>query len=76
MPRVKNLLLHGTSGSIKKEHVYRTYNNKTYLSSFPDMSKVKLSPAQRASNQRFAEAVAYAKKYLSDPEQKGGLFSG
>lgn len=73
MPRVKNLLLHGASGSFKKEFVYRTYNNKTYLSPFPDMSKVKLSPAQRASNQRFAEAVAYAKKYLSDPEQKALL---
>lgn len=32
-----------------------------------DMSRVKWSPAQQASRQRFREAVAYAKQVLADP---------
>ncbi len=35
-----------------------------------DMSKVKWSPAQQASRQRFRLAVAYAKEALADPQRR------
>jgi hypothetical protein len=34
----------------------------------PDMSKVKWSKAQKANRERFAEAIAYARAAMADPE--------
>ena len=34
----------------------------------PDMSKVKGSEAQKANHQRFAQAIAYARRSMADPE--------
>ncbi len=70
MARSKNILLHGSSGHIGKEFVIKKYGNKTIITAYPDMSKVKPSKLQKVKRSRFAEAVAYAQNILRDPALK------
>ena len=49
-------------------YTYRVMYGKQTLMKTPDMSKVKWSKAQEASRQRFAEAIAYARQAMADPE--------
>ena len=47
---------------------YRWMYGKQTLMKTPDMSKVKWSKAQKASRERFREAIHYAKQAMADPE--------
>ncbi len=57
-----NILLKGFSGHIDKIIVVKQYpGNRTIVTAYPDMSKVKPIAAQLAAKKRFGLAVAYAK---------------
>ena len=62
-----NSLLNRTFGRIG-DLVYRKYGNKTVVSKAPDFTRRKLSIAQEASNDRFREAMNWARKAREDPE--------
>ena len=47
---------------------FRWMYGKQTLMKTPDMSNVKWSKAQKASRKRFAEAIAYARQAMADPE--------
>jgi hypothetical protein len=47
---------------------YRWMYGKQTVMKTPDMSKVKWSKAQKASRQRFAEAIAYARQAMAEPK--------
>ena len=67
----KNPLLKGFSGHINKTIVVKQYpGDKTIVTSYPDMSRVKPTTAQLAAKARFAKAVAYAKNILNEPHEK------
>lgn len=64
----KNLLLAGLSGKLGNL-VVRTRNGKTHVYVMTDKAAPK-TPKQKAYQQRFAEAVAFAKGVLADEGQK------
>ena len=47
---------------------YRVMYGKQTLMKTPDMSNVKWSEAQKASRQRFKQAIAYARRAMADPQ--------
>lgn len=49
-------------------YTYRVMYGKQTLMKTPDMSKVKWSGAQKSNRKRFAEAIAYAKQAMADPQ--------
>jgi hypothetical protein len=57
-------------GHIGKEVVFKRYKKKTVVSKFPDMSNIKPTASQKKRRKLFANAVAYAKKKMSDREVK------
>ncbi len=67
---LKNILLHQVRGQIGKQIVVKRYGNKTVITAYPDMSKVKPSKKQKAKRKLFANAVAYAKAINNDPAKK------
>lgn len=74
MARVKdNVITKGVSGQINKQVVLKTYGDKTFLTSYPDMSKVKFNDNQKAEQSLFAEAVLYAHSINRDPEKKAAF---
>lgn len=71
MARVNgNILLHQLSGHIGKQLVVKQYGNKTVVTAYPDMSRVKPSKQQKTQRSLFAKAVAYAKAINNDPVKK------
>ena len=74
MARFKtNLLMKGTSGQLNQQLVLKTYGGKTFVSRYPDMSKVKFTESQKAEQGLFADAIAYARSITSDPEKKAAF---
>jgi CobQ-like glutamine amidotransferase family enzyme len=70
MARIKdNVLVKGFSGKLDQV-VFKTYSYGTVVTRYPDMSKVKLSKAQKKSNHSFKEAVSYAQEVLADPARR------
>ncbi len=70
MAKVKdNYVTKGISGAIGDELVFRNFKSGTFVGKFPDMSPVIPSKNQTKRRNRFAEAVAFAKKVMSDPER-------
>ena len=70
MARISHVLLKNISGAVGKQLVFKQYGDKTIVTKYPDMSKVKPSEQQKDSRKRFAEAVAYAQAINRNPEQK------
>jgi hypothetical protein len=71
MARIKNNdLLTGLAGAIGTQLVVRVRNGKTFVSKFPDMSKVKPSAKQRKEKSRFAKAVSFAQSIINNPAKK------
>jgi len=69
MARVrKNSIFEAISGTIGKEIVFKQYRDKTVVSKYPDMSKVKASPLQTIQRNKIKEANAYASAVKRDPE--------
>jgi hypothetical protein len=70
MAYTRSALASGLSGQVGKQLVFKRYGNKTVVTRYPDMSRVKPSPAQKDRRQLFAEAVAYARAINNDPVRK------
>ncbi len=66
----QNPITRGLRGQIGRQLVFKQYGTKTVVSRFPDMSSVQQSALQKANNNRFAEAVAYAQGINNDPAKK------
>ena len=49
-------------------YTYRRMYGKQTLMKTPDMSRVKWTRAQKASRERFREAIHYAKQAMADPK--------
>lgn len=65
-----NVILKQLRGQIGKQLVVKQYGNKTVVSAYPDMSKIKPSKLQIKRRNYFAEAVANAQSILHDPVKK------
>ncbi|MBN2213642.1 MAG: hypothetical protein JW723_05305 [Bacteroidales bacterium] len=71
MARLKERnIIKGLSGRVGKNFIFKQYGSKTIISVYPDMSKVRLSAKQKKENNRFREAMAYARSQMSDPDAK------
>lgn len=66
---VDNYISQGISGAIGDEMVFRRFKSGTFVGKYADMSSVIPSKNQTKRRNRFAEAVAFAKKVKSDPER-------
>jgi hypothetical protein len=49
-------------------YTYRVMYGRQTLMKTPDMSRVQWTEAQKSNRERFAEAIAYAKKAMADPQ--------
>lgn len=65
-----SLLLHGLRGQIGKQIVVKRYGNKTVVTAYPDMSRIKPSKLQKQKRKLFAEAVTHAQTINNDPVKK------
>jgi len=65
-----NPIMHGVTGSINKQIVFRRYGNKTVVSAYPDMSRRKLSPKQKRMNELMKEANESAKAIMEDEQKR------
>jgi hypothetical protein len=65
-----NFLLQGISGNIGKEIVIKQYKGYTVIGRFPRMPKKKPTALQQLYEERFKEAVKYAKAILANRELK------
>lgn len=70
MARLSKSLLENIQGGLGKQLVFKQYKDKTVVTSYPDMSKVKPSEQQKEGRKLFAEAVAYARAISRNAEQK------
>ena len=70
MARLNKTLLENISGTLGKQLVFKQYKDKTVVTRYPDMSKVKPSKAQKEKRSVFAEAVAYARDINRNPVKK------
>lgn len=61
--------LEGLSGMLGKSLVFRTLNGRTIVQAAP-VRKVPFNKAQRASQQRFRQAMAYARELVNNPDVK------
>ncbi|WP_290796167.1 nucleotidyltransferase domain-containing protein [Flavihumibacter sp. UBA7668] len=64
-----NPLLTGASGKIGNL-VVKQYQDKTVITTVPDMSRRKLSPKQKENNELMSMAIIVAKSYKADPRLK------
>jgi hypothetical protein len=63
-----NLLM--IRGAVGKSFVIKHYKFGTFMTKFPDMTKIVASKKQRARRDLFAEAVAWAKTVIADKTKK------
>ncbi len=66
----KNSVLKAISGKLGKQLVFKQYRDKTVITPYPDMDRVKPSLLQKHYKTVFKEAVAYAKHINRDRELK------
>ena len=59
--------LHGKFGT---SCIFRTRNKKTFMSPYPDYSKIKWSKNQKAIRIHFREGMIWTRQTLSDPEKR------
>jgi hypothetical protein len=73
MATSENIFLKGLHGTIGKQMVVKTYRWGTVITKYPNMSRIKPTPAQKQQRILFAEAAAYAKALMADPGRKAVL---
>ncbi len=66
----KNILLHQLRGQIGKQLVVKQYGNKTVVTRYPDMSRIKPTPSQVKRRKLFGKAVDFARYINNNPQQK------
>ena len=62
-----NSPLKNIKGKLGKQLVFKQYGDKTVVTVYPNMSRVKPSKVQKIYRNKFKEAVAYAKRINRDP---------
>ena len=70
MAKMEDQLLKNVRGTLEKQLVVKQYGDKTVVTKYPHMRKVKPSELQKKGRNLFAEAVAYARAVNRNPEQK------
>ena len=71
MPREESFLHQMIRGAIGKEYVIKHYRRgRIFRTKFPDMTRIVATEKQRACRNKFRDAVAYAKEYISDETRK------
>ena len=70
MAYTRNVLMKKTSGHIDRQIVFKSYEGKTVISKYPDMSKVKRTDKQFRVNDLMAEANYFAKDIIADEKLK------
>jgi hypothetical protein len=71
MAEVKeNYIVQGTSGRIGKLVVNKIINGKTFITKYPDRSKVNYTKEQIEFRKIFAEAAKFASEIVNDPAKK------
>ena len=71
MPREESFLHQMIRGAIGKEYVIKHYRRgRIFRTKYPDMTRIVATEKQRACRNKFRDAVAWAKEYISDPVQK------
>ena len=70
MAIMDHAIFRGLRGHLNKQIVFKRYGKKTVVTRYPDMSNIKPTAAQKQRRKLFAEAVAYAKNMLLNPELK------
>ena len=71
MAEVKdNYIIQGTSGRIGKLVVNKIINGKTFITKYPDRSKVVYTKEQIEFREIFAKAAKFASEIVSDPVKK------
>lgn len=51
----------------------KSFGGKTFLAKYPDMSNVEFTDIQKAEQSLFADAIAYVKSIINDPEKKAAF---
>jgi hypothetical protein len=69
----KNVTLESIRRQLGKQFVIRQSRGQVIISAYPDMSNVKRSNNQKCENNKFAQAVAYAKFAKDDPVEHARL---
>lgn len=64
-----NVVTHSLSGKVGNV-IFKNYGDKTIISKYPDMSKVKKSAKQLKNQDLFSYAHHYAKGIIADPAKK------
>jgi len=70
MATTKSLLLMKASGQINKEIVFKRYGDKTVITVYPNMSKVKRSEKQKRMNDMMEAANKAAHDVMKDDKLK------
>jgi len=70
MATTKGLLMINSSGQINKEIVFQRYGNKTVITAYPNMSKVKRSEKQKRMNDMMEAANKSAHDTMKDEKLK------
>jgi hypothetical protein len=70
MATTRNILLMNASGHIDKQVVFKRYGDKTVISGYPNMSKVKRSDKQKRMNDMMEAANKAAHNILYDDKLK------
>jgi hypothetical protein len=71
MAEVKeNYIVQGTSGRVGKLVVIKIINGKTFITKYPDRSKVNYTKEQIEFRKIFAEAAKFASEIVNDPAKK------
>jgi hypothetical protein len=66
----ENSALKKISGQLGKQLVLKQYGDRTVITQYPDMSRIKPSALQKHKRNVFKEAVAYAKDISRNPDLK------
>jgi hypothetical protein len=70
MAKTKNVLMINSSGHIDKQIVFKRYGEKTVISKYPNMSKVKRSDKQKRMNDMMEAANEAAHQVIDDDQLK------
>jgi hypothetical protein len=71
MAEVKeNYVVKGISGKVGNMMVYKIINGKTFMTKYPDRSKVNYTKEQIEFREIFAKAAKFASEIVSDPVKK------
>ncbi|HET7001240.1 MAG TPA: hypothetical protein VFI33_08025 [Puia sp.] len=66
----ENYIIEGTSGRIGQLCVMKIINGKTFVTKYPDRSKVVYSKEQLGLRDVFAQAAKFASEIVNDPVKK------